>query len=81
MTVELQHAMAQYEEARARYRSAVLASLNGESNGDAIRAAIQSFQLARAELARHDGRATAAPAPVREEPGPWGFVRRLLKAS
>jgi hypothetical protein len=81
MTVELQHAMAQYEEARIRYRHAVLASLNGESNGDAIRAAIQAFQVARAELARHDGRASAPPPePEREETGPWGFVRRLLKA-
>jgi hypothetical protein len=83
MTRELQHAMAQYEEARIRYRHAVLASLDGESSGDAIRQAIQAFQAARAELARHDGRVTpAAPPQLQpEDSGAWGFVRRLLKAS
>lgn len=84
MTTELQHAMAQYEEARVRYRKAVLASLNGESSGDAIRQAIQSFQAARVDLQEHGGTPTGTmvnPHRPREEPGAWGFVRRLLKAS
>jgi hypothetical protein len=87
MTRELQHAMAQYEEARIRYRQAVLASLNGESSGgEAIREAIQVFQSARAELAKHGG-TRPGDVPVRaereraEESGPWGLVRRLLHAS
>lgn len=50
MTTELQRAMARYEEARARYRKAVLASLGGASNGDAIRTSIEQFQRRRAEL-------------------------------
>lgn len=85
MTKQLQHAMAEYEEARIRYRQAVLASLNGASNGEAIRAAIQDFQRARAELA------TAGGTPVGAQPqrvarqarpasSPWGFVRRLMQA-
>lgn len=89
MTTELQRAMARYEEARALYKKAVLASLNGASNGDAIRQAIQSFQKANADLKR----LTAPPAPPappalpqrerREAPEPfpvWGFMRRLLRA-
>lgn len=67
MTTELQHAMARYEEARIAYRKAVLASLNGESNGDAIRDAIKNFQVARAQLKRVGGAAgqpAAAPAPA-----------------
>jgi hypothetical protein len=83
MTKELQHAMAQYEEARIRYRKAVLSSLNGEASGDAIREAIQLFQSARAELNRHGGAAAAAPKaePARAESPAWSFVRRLLQAS
>jgi ribosomal protein L12E/L44/L45/RPP1/RPP2 len=84
MTKELQHAMAEYEEARIRYRKAVLASLNGESNGDAIREAIQAFQAARAELAREGGAPVAsAPKaePARAASPAWSFVRRLLQAS
>ena len=88
MTTELQRAMARYEEARAHYKKAVLASLNGASNGDAIRQAIQSFQKANADLKR----LTAPPAPPtpsavpqtrRDAPEPfpmWGFMRRLLRA-
>jgi hypothetical protein len=69
MTTELQHAMARYEEARIAYRKAVLASLNGDSDGDAIRDAIKDFQVARAGLKRADAvvAARAAPAP---EPAP-----------
>lgn len=62
MTTELQHAMARYEEARIAYRKAVLASLNGESNGDAIRDAIKAFQVARAELKLVGGESAEAPA-------------------
>ncbi len=85
MTKELQHAMAEYEEARIRYRQAVLASLNGSSNGDAIRTAIQSFQSARAELARAGGTPNRATPqrPARDEraaSSTWGFVRKLLHA-
>ncbi|HET7752428.1 MAG TPA: hypothetical protein VFK85_00845 [Anaeromyxobacteraceae bacterium] len=64
MTTELQHAMARYEEARIAYRKAVLASLNGESNGDAIRDAIKAFQVARAELKLVGGESAEAPAPA-----------------
>jgi len=60
MTTELQRAMARYEEARVQYKKAVLASLNGASNGDAIRHAIQSFQRASSELKRLQG----SPAPA-----------------
>jgi hypothetical protein len=81
MTRELQQAMAQYEEARIHYRKAVLASLNGDTNGEAIRTAIQQFQVARAELARQSAPAPAHEAPRHEESGAWGFVRRLLQAS
>jgi hypothetical protein len=85
MTTELQRAMARYEEARVQYKKAVLASLSGASNGDAIRQAIHSFQRANAELKR----LTEAPPPrparraQREEAESfpvWGFMRRLLKA-
>ena len=86
MTTELQRAMAQYEEARVEYKKAALASLNGASNGDAIREAIQRFQAASADLKRLT--ATGAPPPTRArssgggEPTPfsgWSLVRRLLK--
>jgi len=83
MTTELQRAMARYEEARILYKKAVLGSLNGASNGDAIRQAIQEFQSASAELKR----VTAAPSPgarsnrqdVVSFPG-WNLFRRFLKA-
>ena len=86
MTTELQRAMARYEEARIRYRKAVLASLNGASNGQTIREAIKSFQRANADLKR----LTAPPPPpraVRVAPAPepetvpaaaWAYVRRLV---
>jgi hypothetical protein len=86
MTTELQRAMARYEEARIRYRKAVLASLNGASNGQTIREAITSFQRANANLKA----LTAPPPPPRAvrvvaEPTPetlpaaaWAYVRRLL---
>jgi hypothetical protein len=64
MTTELQHAMARYEEARIAYRKAVLASLNGDSDGDAIREAIKDFQVARAGLKRADAVAAARSAPA-----------------
>lgn len=87
MTTELQRAMARYEEARIEYKKAVLASLGGASNGDAIRKAIHSFQRANADLKRLTvSPPEPAPAPEmgqREEPESfpvWGFMRRLLKA-
>jgi hypothetical protein len=96
MTTELQRAMAQYEEARIRYKKAVLASLNGESSGDAIRQSIVVFQKASAELRRLTGptRPAAVIGPVGEAtvtrmraqdeqspfPG-WAFVRRLLSTA
>jgi hypothetical protein len=88
MTTELQRAMARYEEARVQYRKAVLASLAGASNGDAIRQAIQSFQRANTDLERLAGRPPAPPAPrpeKRQRRAPeafpvWGFMRRFLKA-
>jgi hypothetical protein len=82
MTTELQRAMARYEEARVQYKKAVLASLDGASNGDAIREAIQAFQRASSELKRLTPSDT--PRPVKKpEPEPfpvWGFMRRLLRA-
>ena len=68
MTNELQRAMARCEEARVRYRKAVLASLAGASNGDEIRQSIRDFQRASAELKRLTPAAkppsAAAPEPV-----------------
>jgi hypothetical protein len=84
MTAEVQRAMARYEEARIQYKKAVLASLQGATNGDAIRQAIHSFQRASADLRR-----LTAPSPPAREPTPekepgawpvWDFMRRLLKA-
>jgi hypothetical protein len=84
MTTELQRAMARYEEARGRYKTAVLGSLNGDSNGDAIRRAIQEFQEASAELRRVSPPAAAPPRkPTAEEKPaltPLEFVWKLLKA-
>jgi hypothetical protein len=62
MTNELKRAMARYEEARVRYRKAVLASLDGASNGDVILAAIRDFQRASAELKQLSPPAKAPPA-------------------
>ena len=88
MTTELQRAMARYEEARIRYRKAVLASLDGASNGETIRDAIRSFQRASADLKR-----ISAPLPAPRtlrvvaesvpEPEPltsaaWRSFRRML---
>jgi hypothetical protein len=73
MTTELQTAMARYEEARGSYQRAVLASLNGMSNGDAIRRAIQEFQAANAELRKVMPARAPAPAAVtapRRAPAP-----------
>jgi len=92
MTTELQAAMARYEEARGRYQKAVLGSLGGVSNGDAIRDAIHEFQAASKELRRLMPNREAAVAPERaaakrkraeEKPAltPLDFVWRLLRAS
>lgn len=84
MTTELQRAMAQYEEARIQYKKAVLASLDGAQNGDAIRRAIQRFQGAGAELRRIRDAQAPSPAEPRAEAAQsagWGLVRRLLKAA
>jgi hypothetical protein len=90
MTTELKRAMVRYEQARIRYRTAVLASLNGASNGDAIREAIQAFQSASAELKRLNAPARPPPPIVKMGrtrtneavpfPG-WALFRKLLKAS
>lgn len=63
MTRELQRAMARYEEARFEYRKAVLVSLDGVSNGQAIQQAIRAFQSASAELKRLE---KCLPRPERE---------------
>ena len=88
MTNELQRAMARCEEARVRYRKAVLASLAGASNGDEIRQSIRDFQRASAELKRLTPAAkppaAAAPEPaVPAEPGEvlgtaWSSLRRAV---
>jgi hypothetical protein len=83
MTAELQRAMAQYEEARIRYKKAVLASLAGASNGGAIRRAIQDFQGANSALKRLTDAPPAMPSKPQDDSEPfpgWGFMRRLLKA-
>ena len=96
MTSQLQHAMAQYEDARIQYKKAVLASLNDRSrlrsvapspgcsasNGDAIRQAICKFQDASAELRRCQATSPTPPTPQNAPVGSssWGFVMNLLKA-
>jgi hypothetical protein len=83
MTTELQRAMARYEEARGRYKKAVLASMQGGSGGDDIRRAIQEFQVANAELRRVTPTKAPPPPPRAEErPSltPLEFVWKLLKA-
>jgi hypothetical protein len=87
VTNELKRAMARYEEARVRYRKAVLASLDGASNGDVIRQAIREVQRASSELKRL---APPTPAPARPVVEPvvaptderiataWSSLRRLL---
>jgi len=88
MTNELQRAMARCEEARVRYRKAVLASLAGASNGDEIRQSIRDFQRASAELKRLT---PAAKPPAAAAPGPvvpaepvevlgtaWASLRRAV---
>ncbi len=90
MTTELQRAMARYEEARVQYKKAVLASLDGASNGDAIRKAIQTFQRASADLKRLSAPVapvpTPTPVPAEGQPAEpeafpvWSFMRRLLRA-
>jgi len=82
MTTELQRAMARYEEARIRYKKAVLASLHGGSSGAAIREAIVAFQAASAHLKRLTP-AERSPAeevvPAESATSGWALVRRLLK--
>ena len=89
MTNELQRAMARCEEARVRYRKAVLASLAGASNGDEIRQSIRDFQRASAELkrltptAKPPAAAAPGPAVVPAEPvevlgTAWASLRRAV---
>ena len=83
MTTELQRAMAQYEEARIHYKTTVLASLNGSSNGDAVRQAIRYVQRTSADLKRLQGEPPRPPMkpPVEVVAFPGsGLVFRLLKA-
>ena len=89
MRPELQRAMARFEEARFHYRKAVLASLNREGEGAAIRQAIRSFQDARAELKRVEAWLRPPPLPrkARDEaqatsrPQVRGLFLKLLRAS
>ncbi len=83
MTPELQRAMAGYEAARIEYKKAVLASLDGTSDGTAIRQAIRAFQDASAELKRHKAAPATLPRTAKKEPAAapsWGFFLKLLKA-
>jgi hypothetical protein len=84
MTSELQRAMARYEEARGRYKKAVLSSFRGRANGVAIRRAIQEFKAASAELRKLTPPAPVPPQPQRAEERPsltpLGIVWKLLKA-
>ena len=74
--------MARYEEARFQYRKAVLASLDGASNGQAIQQAIRDFQGASAELKRlqrclpHPSKHAIESVSARDS----GFLQRLLNA-
>jgi hypothetical protein len=52
MTSELQRAMARYEEARGRYRMAILESLRGTARGEVIRRAIGECQSADEDVRR-----------------------------
>ena len=88
MTTELQTAMARYEGARIQYRKAVLASLNGTTGGEAIRAAIIDFKSASADLKRlQPSRRAVVVESARPANEPWAvltgldFFRKLLKAS
>jgi hypothetical protein len=83
MTPELRRAMARYEEARFLYRKAVLASLNGTADGQAIRQAIRAVQSTQAELNRLAGPPRDARVEPRREPRAtpsglwprrWGFA-------
>ena len=82
MTGELQRAMARYEEARFQYRKAVLASLDGASNGQAIQQAIRVFQGASADLKQlqrrlpHPSEHSDESVTARNS----GFLQRLLSA-
>ena len=71
MTPELQRAKARYEEARFQYRKAVLASLNGAANGQAIQQAIRAFQSARRDLEQLETPpAVAGPGPRQPQVAP-----------
>jgi hypothetical protein len=88
MTTEMKRAMARYEEARATYQRAVLASLDGRSKGEAIRQAIAEFRAAQRELKRFRPAVPRTAPPVERSedeegallPG-LGFFRRLLSPS
>ncbi len=60
MTTELQAAMAKYEAARVRYRTAVLRSIGGTRQGPKILSAIRECQAARTELRRVASRADSS---------------------
>ncbi len=65
ITRDVRQAMASLEAARARYRDAVLRSLDGSADGAAIRAALEEFRAAHAVLARcRSGDAEGAPTAV-----------------
>jgi hypothetical protein len=73
MTSELQKAMACYEEARGRYRVAILASLRGAARGDVIRRAIRECQAAGDDVRRLtslSSRVTAVATRHSEQPSP-----------
>jgi hypothetical protein len=85
MTTDMRRAMARYEEARAAYQRAVLASLDGRSKGEAIRQAIAEFRVAQQELRRFRPRVPPASPPSESEEEEEGsllsglsFFRRLL---
>jgi len=87
MTSDMKRAMARYEEARAAYQRAVLASLDGRSKGEAIRRAIVEFRVAQRELNRFSPPVPRPSPPLEsaEEEGSLlpglGFFRRLLSPS
>jgi hypothetical protein len=76
--------MARYEQARFEYRKAVLASLDGVSNGQAIQQAIRAFQSASAELKRLE-RCLPRPESKRDVEAvasrESSFLHRLLSAA
>lgn len=89
MTTELQRAMAEYEEARLRYKRALLTSMGPTPDKRDVARAATEFQRARRELRRLQEREAEAARPqvvvvarmAEDGAGPVrDIVRRFVKA-